>query len=122
MAVLFEEACLIPIFRALSLRRVARFLRSARASRRCCWSHTAGPKRGWPTQSGLAEQRWVWSQAVEIRAQGGTVIVAGGLTPGNVAEAIAAARPDAVDVSGGVESKPGVKDPAKLKAFFDAVR
>jgi phosphoribosylanthranilate isomerase len=44
-------------------------------------------------------------------------ILAGGLTPGNVAEA-AALRPYAVDVAGGVESAPGVKDPAKLRSFI----
>lgn len=44
-------------------------------------------------------------------------ILAGGLTPQNVAEA-AALKPYAVDVAGGVESAPGVKDPAKLRSFI----
>jgi hypothetical protein len=43
------------------------------------------------------------------------------LTPENVAEAILTVRPYAVDVTSGVESKPGKKDPAKLRAFFEAV-
>ena len=49
------------------------------------------------------------------------VILSGGLTPDNVAEAIATVRPFAVDVASGVEAQAGVKDPGKLKAFVDAV-
>jgi phosphoribosylanthranilate isomerase len=50
------------------------------------------------------------------------VILAGGLTPENVGAAIRSVRPYAVDVAGGVESKPGKKDHAKLQAFLDEVR
>jgi phosphoribosylanthranilate isomerase len=50
------------------------------------------------------------------------LVLSGGLTPDNVAEAIAAVRPWAVDVSSGVESAPGVKDPAKVEAFFAAAQ
>ena len=48
------------------------------------------------------------------------VILAGGLTPENVADGIAAVRPWAVDVASGVESEPGIKDPAKVEAFMAA--
>lgn len=64
-------------------------------------------------------QRSVWSLAKGLH-EAGMIILAGGLNPGNLREAIAAARPDAVDVSSGVESAPGIKDPARLEAFFKA--
>lgn len=48
--------------------------------------------------------------------------LAGGLTAGNVRQAIRALRPWAVDVSSGVESAPGLKDPELIKKFIDAVR
>jgi phosphoribosylanthranilate isomerase len=49
-------------------------------------------------------------------------ILAGGLTPDNVGEAIAITHPYAVDVATGVESAPGIKDPELVAAFFDAAR
>ena len=49
------------------------------------------------------------------------LILSGGLTAENVAAAIAATHPFAVDVASGTEARPGVKDPAKLRAFADAV-
>lgn len=61
-----------------------------------------------------------WAQARSL-AQSHRVILAGGLTPENVAEAILTVRPFAVDVASGVELLPGKKDPAKLRAFFTEV-
>lgn len=51
-----------------------------------------------------------------------TFAVAGGLTPDNVAQAISATRAPIVDVSSGVEARPGVKDHSKINAFMDAVK
>ncbi len=61
--------------------------------------------------------------ALELRAarRGRRLVLAGGLRPENVAEAIAALSPDVVDVSSGVELSPGVKDHALMRAFYDAV-
>ena len=59
-----------------------------------------------------------WQLAAEVAARS-NVILAGGLTPDNVAEAIRAVRPWAVDVASGVESSPGVKDPEKLRRFVE---
>jgi len=49
-------------------------------------------------------------------------VLAGGLNPGNVAEAIRQFRPYGVDTASGVEAKPGIKDPEKISAFLLAVR
>ena len=49
------------------------------------------------------------------------ILLAGGLTPENVGEAVRIVRPYAVDVASGVEARPGKKDPAKLRAFFEEV-
>jgi phosphoribosylanthranilate isomerase len=62
-----------------------------------------------------------WSAAAQIAARRRTLL-AGGLTPDNVAEAVALVQPFGVDVSSGVERSPGVKDHARIRALFDALR
>jgi phosphoribosylanthranilate isomerase len=62
-----------------------------------------------------------WHLAREAKKYG-RIILAGGLTAANVAQAIATAQPDAVDAASGTEAAPGRKDATKLRAFFTAVR
>jgi phosphoribosylanthranilate isomerase len=64
---------------------------------------------------------WDWGLVANRRAKV-PVILSGGLTSENVADGIAAVRPWGVDVASGVEASPGIKDPAKLAAFFSAVQ
>jgi len=72
---------------------------------------------------GGAGETFDWSLAVRAKSlTDRPVMLAGGLTPDNVKEALEAVRPYAVDVSSGVESSPGVKDHAKVRAFIRAVR
>lgn len=74
-----------------------------------------------PNRQGSPRQTCNWDAAAEL-ALHRRVILAGGLTPENVERAILAVRPYGVDVASGVESRPGVKDPERMRAFFEAVR
>jgi phosphoribosylanthranilate isomerase len=65
-------------------------------------------------------QEWDWSRAGPF-AERHPLILAGGLTPENAAQAVRAALPDAVDVSSGVEASPGRKDICKVEKFIAAV-
>jgi phosphoribosylanthranilate isomerase len=80
---------------------------------------------GTPQQPGGTGQTFDWEQAAPLVALIGqltNVVVAGGLTPANVTEAIRILKPWGVDVASGVEAKPGKKDPEKVRAFVAAVR
>ena len=74
-----------------------------------------------PGTRGGGGATWEWSLIRQRRVHT-PVILAGGLTPDNVADGIAAVRPWAVDVASGVEAEPGIKDFAKVEAFVRAAQ
>jgi phosphoribosylanthranilate isomerase len=67
-----------------------------------------GQKADWPAAARLARER--------------RIVLAGGLTPENVADAVRQVRPFGVDVSSGVETAPGIKDHGRIRAFFQALQ
>jgi phosphoribosylanthranilate isomerase len=76
-----------------------------------------------PTALGGTGHAFDWAQAgrrLEVLRQGRRLILAGGLSPANVREAIDRLAPDVVDVSSGVELSPGVKDHGRMEAFIVA--
>lgn len=87
-------------------------------------SHAAGVlldtySRTSPGGTGVA---FDWTRARGLRARLPFLLLAGGLGPENVADAVATVQPHGVDVSSGVETSPGLKDHAKLRAFVAAAR
>ena len=75
-----------------------------------------------PEARGGTGEKFNWDLAVEAQKFGKPIFLAGGLTPANVAAAVKQVQPFAVDVSSGVESAPGKKDPVKVRAFIQAAR
>jgi phosphoribosylanthranilate isomerase len=73
-----------------------------------------------PRTPGGTGETFNW-EFVRLHPSHPPVVLSGGLTPDNVREAIAVARPFAVDTASGTEAAPGRKDPAKVTAFFRAV-
>jgi phosphoribosylanthranilate isomerase len=76
-------------------------------------------------QSGGTGRTFDWTKAaplVDIIREHTEIVLAGGLTPSNVAEAVRTLSPSVVDVSSGVESSPGVKDPSLMQAFAERAR
>ncbi len=73
-----------------------------------------------PGMRGGTGETFDW-ELVRSRRSKVPLVLSGGLRPDNVAEAIAATRPFAVDTASGTEASPGIKDPAKVAAFVEAV-
>ena len=71
-----------------------------------------------PGQLGGTGAKFNWDLAIQAKSFGKPIVLAGGLTPENVGDAVAKVGPWAVDVSSGVESSPGVKDHAKVREFI----
>jgi phosphoribosylanthranilate isomerase len=74
-----------------------------------------------PTKPGGTGETWDWELAATAKRYG-PVILAGGLTPENVGDAIEQVHPYAVDVSSGVEAAPGIKDRQKVQRFIMAAK
>ena len=116
----FCESLNRPVLRALRLRDRSSFLALAEFKGRMgvrgfvvdAFSDTAYGGTGHTTD---------WSLAGEV-AKTVPILLAGGLTPENVQEAIRHVQPYGVDVSSGVERSPGRKDPAKIRTFIQSVR
>jgi phosphoribosylanthranilate isomerase len=75
-----------------------------------------------PEAYGGTGAKFNWDLALEAAQFGRPIFLAGGLTPENIAEAVRRVEPFGVDVSSGVESAPGKKDHAKVRAFIEAAR
>ena len=75
-----------------------------------------------PGQLGGTGAKFSWDLAVQAAGMGTPIILAGGLVPENVGDAVSKVAPYGVDVSSGVESAPGKKDHAKVRAFIEAAR
>jgi len=71
-------------------------------------------------RAGGTGRRADWTAAARL-ARHVPLILAGGLSPETVGEALAVVNPLALDLASGVESSPGIKDPARLRALFDAL-
>ena len=75
-----------------------------------------------PDAHGGTGAKFNWELAIEAKNLGRPIFLAGGLTPENVGDAVQTVQPFGVDVSSGVESAPGKKNHAKVRAFIQAVR
>ena len=109
----------IPFIKALRIRDASDLSRAADFSTENVLidAHVEGEYGGTGAAIGLPLAREIVERHPRLR-----IVLAGGLSPENVAEATRVVRPFAVDVASGVESTPRKKDPAKMAAFIAAVR
>lgn len=85
---------------------------------------TAHPAAEWllfDSFGGGSGKRFDWS-LLNLYSRAKPFLLAGGITPDNVAAAISLVRPDAIDLASGVESAPGIKDHAKLERLFERIK
>ena len=109
-------SCGAPLIKAVSLSDAA----SVSAAAMLPASVTIMVDASDPVRRGGTGQLADWAQAAEL-GRLRPIILAGGLTPANVADAIRQVRPWAIDVSSGVELSPGIKNAASLTALFGAI-
>lgn len=102
-----------PYIRALRMHEDLNIAAEARAHKPC---HSLLFDAWHPGQYGGTGERFDWGRLP--RERDFNLILAGGLNPDNVAESVVAVAPDMLDVSGGVESAPGIKDPVKVTDFI----
>ena len=121
----YWQALPVPVFRVVRVRddgpvEQAVAETSSMVERVASMGHTALLDKYEAGQRGGTGRSFDWSIAEEV-AKAHDFMLAGGLTPGNVGQAIERVRPWGVDVSSGVETR-GVKDAGKIRAFAEAVR
>ena len=107
----------LPVIKAVRVRNSFRPAQLARFRRASAFLLDGFDRR----RHGGTGKTFNWNVARRARREG-RIFLAGGLTPENVADAIRAVRPYAIDVCSGVESRPGKKDPARVAALMKAVK
>jgi phosphoribosylanthranilate isomerase len=75
-----------------------------------------------PGKAGGTGQTFDWSLALKARETGLPIILAGGLGPGNIQEAVATVKPYAVDINSGIEERPGKKDLVLMKQLMEKIK
>ncbi len=110
----------LPYLKAVAMAEPAQLAKEARRHRAAAGLLLDGHARG---EMGGRGETFDWKAAsVVAKKVRSSLILAGGLSPGNVGSGIAVLRPYAVDVSSGIELRPGVKDADKMRDFVGAVQ